>query len=428
MRPFFVQRDSSSPPPGTHVLLVGDNLFTGEDDFTIAFGALSTLEADLLLMAASIFAADRAYARGLREDICRALDISIPIVNYARLYPLIPLAEKILYRLSSDAWTLHFRQQLGSPEKTFSSPGVNGRTLLFSGGLDSFAAAIEFGKEPGSLQLVSHKTRNRATDTSQKSLYDILKRHGYNLPHYQCFVSSRSGGPTDLLHDEENTQRTRSFLFLVLAALMARRSGHRELVYIAENGQMAIHLPLTHGRLGAFSTHTAHPEVLTSMEKFLNEALDVKFQIINPYVHRTKREVVEVIHDHAPEAIPLSTSCWRNARLPVAVTHCGQCIPCFIRHIAIEYVTQDTTIYNRSPWLEDVLSLPPDDEARRNLADLSELIKRFERDEDEVIVSEWPELYSEEINSTEVISMYRRFSAEGRSVLGRYPQLRPLLT
>ena len=55
----------------------------------------------------------------------------------------------------------------------------------------------------------------------------------------------------------ENSQRTRSFLFLVLGALAARRAGHIEIVYLAENGQMAIHLPLTQGRIGAFSTHTA---------------------------------------------------------------------------------------------------------------------------------------------------------------------------
>jgi hypothetical protein len=35
-----------------------------------------------------------------------------------------------------------------------------------------------------------------------------------------------------------------------------------QLIYIAENGQMAIHLPLTQARIGAFSTHTAHVQNL----------------------------------------------------------------------------------------------------------------------------------------------------------------------
>ena len=68
--------------------------------------------------------------------------------------------------------------------------------------------------------------------------------------------------------------------------------------------------------------------------------------------------------------------------------------PCFIRRIAIESLTTDTTKYHRDPWIENVSALPPDDDARRNLADLTELIKRFEVYDDETILSEWPELYS----------------------------------
>jgi 7-cyano-7-deazaguanine synthase in queuosine biosynthesis len=427
MRRFFVQRKSLPALSDAYILQVSDNLISGEDDFALAFGQPSSLEKDLLLLASSIFAADRGYARGQREQICREFEISIPVVNYARLYPLKTLIEKVLHRLSNDAWKLEFRQESGSQEEHFPMPEEKGGTLLFSGGLDSFAAAIEFGTSPRSLQLVSHKTRNRIIDESQRLLNRVLIDHGYDLMHYQLFVSSRSGGPSDLQHDEENTQRTRSFLFLILGALAGRRSGHRELVYLAENGQMAIHLPLTPGRIGAFSTHTAHPEILISMEEFLSQVLDVKFRIINPYVHRTKREIVEIVYRAVPEAIPITNSCWRNARLPANVTHCGECIPCFVRRIAIEYVTSDQTMYRCDPWVEDLSSLGPDDEARRNLVDLAEFIKRFELDDDEAIMSEWPELYYEGINAVEAISMYRRFSAEARMVLGRYPTIRPLL-
>lgn len=421
MRRFFVQRDKSALPSDVSAFRVGETLFTGEDDFASGFGAPSSLEADLLLLASAVFAADRAHARGERENVCRNFELCIPIVNHARLYPLIFHIERILYRLSNDAWKLEFRQASGTPEGHFRTPKEKGRTLLFSGGLDSFAAAIELGKSPGSIQLVSHKTKNRINDESQKGLYKILKNRGYKLKHYQCFISSRSGGVSDLKHAEENTQRTRSFVFLILGSLMARRSGHKEIIYLAENGQMAIHLPLTHGRIGAFSTHTAHPEVLLNMQEFLSEALNVEFRIINPYVHRTKAEVVEVVYDRAPEAIPIANSCWRNTRLPPHFTHCGECIPCFIRRIAIEYnVTPDPTRYHRDPWVENIVSLAPEDEARRNLVDLTELVKRFERDDEETILSEWPELYYEGINAAEVISMYRRFSTEARSVLGRY--------
>ena len=80
---------------------------------------------------------------------------------------------------------------------------------------------------------------------------------------------------------------------MVLGALVARRLGHRKVLMIAENGQLAIHLPLNNARVGAFSTHTAHPDVLALMQRILRTALSVNFELLNPYVYRTKGEVVD---------------------------------------------------------------------------------------------------------------------------------------
>src|SRR4030042_4227024 len=107
---FFVQRDKSAPPSNVSALRVGKTLITGEDDFASGFGAPSSLEGDLLLLASAVFAADRAQTRGERENVCRNFELSIPIVNHMRLYPLIFHIERILYRLSNDAWKLEFRQ------------------------------------------------------------------------------------------------------------------------------------------------------------------------------------------------------------------------------------------------------------------------------------------------------------------------------
>ena len=43
-------------------------------------------------------------------------------------------------------------------------------------------------------------------------------------------------------------------------------------------------------------------------------------------------------------------------------------------------------------------------------------------------MSEWPELYSPNIDETEVIEMYKRFSKEARTVLSRYSELTPFLS
>src|SRR5262249_36814941 len=173
---------------------------------------------------------------------------------------------------------------------------------------DSLAAAIEFSHEKIPLSLVSHRTHNSVTRSAQNDLVASLKKLGRNVEHHPFFVSSRDTPVSD--HDVETSQRTRSFLFLILAALVARRTGRREILYMAENGQMAIHLPLTEARLGAFSTHTAHPEVLLAMQRFLCTALQYALVIKNPYVERTKSEVVKLVGNSYPELIPQTSSCW----------------------------------------------------------------------------------------------------------------------
>jgi hypothetical protein len=191
---------------------------------------------------------------------------------------------------------------------------------------------------------------------------------------------------------------------------------------------MAIHLPLTQGRIGAFSTHTAHPDVLVAMRNFLAAALGVQITIENPYVYRTKREIVEVIAQTLPGAIPEAHSCWKNARLPAGTTHCGECVPCYVRRVAIEPVTTDRTRYARDVWTENIQALPPEDDGRRNLMDLLEFVRRFRVDSAEDLMSEFPELYSPNIDADAVIAMYRRFAVEATEVFRRYPEVVPFLS
>ncbi len=125
---------------------------------------------------------------------------------------------------------------------------------------------LEAGEE---LQLASHYTASPSVAGSQRALFEYLRQ---SFPGRVSRVAARVTGqsapdlpfPSD--EAREPSQRTRSFMFLVIGAIVARRTGFHEMLMIAENGQMAIHLPLTPGRIGAFSTHTAHPEFVHEME------------------------------------------------------------------------------------------------------------------------------------------------------------------
>jgi 7-cyano-7-deazaguanine synthase in queuosine biosynthesis len=424
MAEFFIYRSVDDPSqPGVH-LEADRDVITGERQFRNYFGDPTSLERDLLLFAATVFCADRGVQRGEREEFARRLELSLPVTNIGLLQPLIPDVEQVLRLLSNDYWRIRLRQEPGEIEHPTSAAQCEGRVLLFSGGMDSFAAALEFASA-GPLTLVSHVTRAQQTRNAQSQLANILEQHGLASPHLQFFVSSLDRGGFD--HDVESSQRTRSFMFLILAALVARRQGRRRLLMIAENGQMAVHLPLNPARIGAFSTHTAHPDVLASMREILSAALSTPFLLTNPYVGRTKAEVITPVWNNLPSAIPVSCSCWRTTRLPQDITHCGECVPCLIRRIAIETHGTDPTAYGRDPFSEDFSSMSADDEARRNLADLCEFTRRFQTATNAELMDEWPELYSSNVSAGETIDMYRRAAAETRAVLARYAGLAPAL-
>lgn len=406
------------------------NLLTAESKFKAEYGSLTSIESDLLLLAAAVYSTDRCTKRGEREDAPRDIQLSVPVVNVGVLQPEVHRIEQILRKLSSDSWAVTLRQVNGTVEKPFKQNPSQGKTLLFSGGLDSLAAAIEFGVAGENLQLVSHITHNQPTAAAQEQLIQMMASTlGLSFPHRRFLVSAKSVEPSpQLTFDAESSQRTRSFLFLTLAALCARRLGHSSIVVIAENGQMAVHLPTTEGRIGPFSTRTAHPEILRLMEQFLSSVLGFSINIENPYLNRTKAEVIQPVIQRLPAAVPVAVSCWKNARLSGGATHCGFCVPCIIRRVAIETHIPDTTVYARNLFSENLgMASVDDDDGRRNLIDyglFARTVMDTQLSEAEIV---WPELISPCIIVADSVAMYRRAATEAQAVFAKYPGLSPLL-
>jgi len=422
-----VSFDRNTSDVGPALLLRPDeNLRTGINTFANSFSDPTSLERDLLVFASTIYACDLAFKRGERENITRCIEVSIPVVNHQAFERIKGLLVEILWVLSHDSWTLNFIRSTGQPEGAQDWPRSKGKTLLFSGGLDSLAGAIdlldEFG--PEGVFFASHITANRVTRESQRSLAAYLEQN------YQSDIPRavlRTGGrkyrdldfPSD--HEREETQRTRSFMFLSVAALAARRSGHHEVVMIAENGQMAIHLPLTAARLGAFSTHTAHPEFVDKASSFFSQLLDFQITITNPYLYKTKSEVVaKLVANHKP-AIELSVSCWRGSRLSKDFKHCGECVPCLIRRISLESHGFVLNEYERDLLVENISSLAPDDDGKKNAVELAEFAYVFSTRTEADLLADYPDLISPNIDFEQAIAMYRRFAAEAQRVLSTYP-------
>jgi len=424
---------NNARPIGSELLLrPGENLRNGVTEFSREFGDISSLETDLLNTASAIFACDLAFKRGERENISRQIDLTIPVVNCAALSANVDRIQYALLILSHDVWHIHFVPADGTPEANIRwSTNGNCSLLLFSGGLDSFSAAIDLGGSCERVELVSHVTANPIVRGTQDRLFVYL---GEQFPgkfnrityHVTGRRSGDYGFPSD--SDREETQRTRSFMFLTLAALTARRKGIRDVIYMAENGQMAIHLSLTAARISAFSTYTAHPEFLHEMQELLRNLLNFPINLQNPYLYKTKAEVVANLVQNHRDIVGETVSCWKASRVRGGANHCGICIPCLIRRIALEYNDLLLPEYDVDLLRQDVASMGGYYDGKRNLAELGMFIKIFENARSQAeLERDYPDLANEYFDGEQAAGMYQRFAVEARTVFQRYPSIVPFL-
>jgi hypothetical protein len=168
---------------------------------------------------------------------------------------------------------------------------------------------------------------------------------GGGLPHFQANHDADIPEP-----EVPPTQRGRSLAFLAYGVIVATsleryQAGKTVPLYLCENGLIALNPPLTGGRLGSLSTRTAHPRFLRTIQAVLSAA-DLGVTITNPYVLKTKGEMLaecrdeELLLNHARH----STSCGRFLRF--GYKHCGRCMPCQIRRASFVHAgIRDNTGY-----------------------------------------------------------------------------------
>ncbi len=415
-------------------LFPGKNLYTGIKYFENEFGVADSLEEDLLNLASGVYASDLAVKRNEREDYLRNFQLTVEVVNIHAFQRIKNLLESSLLILSRDNWEVNFVEKKGNPVSGFSWGNKEGSVLLFSGGIDSMCAAADFINNNKDLVLVSHNTQaNKVVDKSQRKVHQIIEDYyRKKIKHVHIKVYGRKNNkflfpePTE----RENTQRTRSFLFLSLAALVTKRYGFNKVLYMAENGQFAIHLPLNSARVGPFSTHTADPNFVHNAQEIFKTVLsNPVFEITNPFLYKTKAEVIAVLPKPLQLQIEHSASCWMISHVP-GEKHCGICIPCISRRIALEFNDVKLSEYYTDIFNIDINTLVDTDTGRRNLTDYLEFISRFKKvtpqNKTDLICS-FPELINPSINEEEAIKLYERVSQQSFKVFSNYPKVLKLL-
>ena len=275
----------------------------------------------------------------------REIDLYVPVSDPDLWTSSAPQIEYLLKFLTGDRWRIVFRVLAGGVSfvqtgaETEHTTRVDEVSLL-SGGLDSFIGAIDMlssGRRP---LFVSHYWDSETANVQTRVVEALERRfHGSDPKSLRIRVGfDERDLPTG---EKENTQRGRSFLFYSLATLSAASLG-KEVgrVSIPENGLIALNVPADPLRLGPLSTRTAHPHFIAGMNRLV-ERVGLPVELVNPYRHQTKGEMVEGCQDEPflRAEVGKSMSCSSPAKFRyrgMSPRHCGYCVPCLIRRASLK--------------------------------------------------------------------------------------------
>ncbi len=373
-------------------------------------------EQDWLEVFGAVYAIDRVMPRaeGTTSGWNRQIEAWVPVRDPDLWNSAAPALRNLFSLLTGDRLDVTFTREAAPvtpPGRTGALPKDPTDVALLSGGLDSTAAVaglLAVGRRP---LIVSHEN-NTAARASIKAVRTALP-----LPaNGHCQISSKNRPNSGLVTSE--SQRARSALYVSTAVGLAA-AWQIPTVTVGENGVMAVHLPATEARLGSLSTRTAHPEVLNQIARLAGTCLGVDVTVDNPLEHLTKAEAVRNLDEAGHGALIARTvSCW-SSRTP---QHCGYCVPCVQRQIAVDTVgAADATYTSRSA---DALPAGPTGAAAHdNLVHLKTLAQDVADADNAELVYQYPELLvaGSRVTGTDRIALYRRWSAEALAYFDAHP-------
>ncbi|HQP97172.1 MAG TPA: hypothetical protein PLY86_01840 [bacterium] len=326
---------------------------------------------DLLEIAGYIFAADRMTSRGSNQavelhawqrDMRFIIRVQDPdFWNQESVKE--KLAAALLFMTGDGDYSFHFEpghstapaSLFDSEEFVVPSKGPSS-IVLFSGGLDSLAGVIdrlESTKE--TLFLISHRSGQSGTKRTQNRLLDSLTNAYPGRVLHFSFDCGLFG-----YRAEEETQRTRAFLFCSIAFALAK-SLSLDSIFVYENGITSLNLLRRQDLIGARASRTTHPKTNPLMSQFLSEVSESRFTILNPFWNRTKTDLMELLNQlNSRDLIGSAVSCSRTFQRVAPATHCGGCFQCIDRRLAAYAAgiqdIDDVGIYSRDIFRDEMES------------------------------------------------------------------------
>lgn len=302
---------------------------------------------DLLEIAAYVYSADQFTTRGTnqmtnlgaewRRRFCFKIPVRRPEI-WTKPEVCEALAETLGF-LSEDDFTFEFVPASSSlPLQSYlplNDPSAQAihpeEVILFSGGLDSLAGAVEAMIGSGkSVALVSHRG-SKMIGSKQSDLVQALRERTKPGSFFYVPVAINKGQE----EAAEFTQRTRSFMFATLGLIVARMFDRNELSFY-ENGVVSINLPIAEHVLGTRASRTTHPRVFTDLSRLFSLLLSDVFTVRNPFVWKTKSDVAQVLaKQQCADLISRTFSCTRVREATKTKQHCGVCSQCIDRRFGI---------------------------------------------------------------------------------------------
>ena len=337
----------------------------GLPDFVRSVNYLPDRCLDLLEIAAYVFAADRLTSRGSRKAVeyqswSRNLHFIVKVRDHEFWsQPSVCEALEAALRFATGDEGYQFRFQAGHvtpPADLFDREDFSTEhdgdlsVMLFSGGIDSLAGAVQRLEETsGNVCLVSHLSQV-GTIRTQRALASALREdYRGRVSPYQFKTHLQGVGRI------EETQRSRPFLYGSIAFALATAFG-RDRFYIYENGVTSLNFARRDDLLNARASRTTHPQTVGRLAHLFSIIGERTFSIETPFIWYTKADVVEYLKDSGHgHLLPSSVSCSHTYNSGPNATHCGECFQCLDRRIGV-YGADADGLDNESLYATNIIT------------------------------------------------------------------------
>ena len=359
--------------------------------------------ADLMRIASYVYAADQMVSRGGKADVYgdswqRHFAVCIPVNDLALWSDSrVSLAlEEVLSFASEDRWSFSFsqaspeEQQLPFDVEPNTSLGDPDAVFLFSGGVDSLCAVVEaFAVHRKKPLLLGHSPAFHIASRQRELARALRERFSqvWHFPYLSVAIHRTDSDPRDY------TQRTRSFLYASLGAVIADRLGLPE-VGLPDNGVVSLNLPTNAQLLGAKASRTTHPRFFRLFDEFASLVLPGRPKLANPLWARTRAEGLDVLKKaNAVELLQETNSCSHQRNLTAMRPHCGVCLQCIDRRfatLAADLEEHDMADRYELDFFRDHL---PEGDARTTVMSYVRFAIEVAEMTDEGFFARFPELY-----------------------------------